>query len=34
MDSLDELEKMLKEVYGTDVGYEIYLDEEHKGISI
>lgn len=34
MDSLDELEKMLKETYGTDVGYEIYLDEEHKGISI
>lgn len=24
----------VKEAYGTDVGYEIYPDEEHKGISI
>lgn len=34
MDSLGELEKMLKDTYGADIEYEIYLDEEHKGSSI
>lgn len=34
MDSLGAIEKMLKDTYGSDIEYEIYLDSEHKGISI
>lgn len=30
MDSLEELENMLRDTYGGKADYEIYLDEEHK----